>query len=89
MCKLRYRKIREKLSERQNHRCCYCGVRMQEIINHDTAPSLDHIQPRIYGGRFLQDNLVVACRRCNQTRGCENAIKFFNRKGWIKMKIEA
>lgn len=40
--------------------CVYCG---------DHADTVDHVTPVARGGRFTWDNLVAACRPCNQTKG--------------------
>jgi len=72
---------RERLSECQNHRCCYCGVRFG--IGPD-APTLEHVRTRGRHGTNCYANLVVACYRCNNLRGSENAYRFFRRQGWLR-----
>ncbi len=73
-----------KLSEPQNHRCCYCGHRMLKHVYKNgvrtprNAITRDHITPRTHGGTN-QDNLVAACSQCNGLRGDMDAIAFFNR----------
>lgn len=57
--------LRSWLSEQQNHRCCYCGVRLTDCRN---APTIEHILPQCYGGTDLVSNLVVACLGCNNAR---------------------
>lgn len=63
------RRIRDRLSEAQNHRCCYCFCRMDGVGEEDNAPTIEHAVPRAHGGRNSQDNLVVACSRCNKRVG--------------------
>ena len=41
--------------------CCYCGS--------DARLSLDHLVPQFSGGAHSADNLVVACRSCNSSKG--------------------
>jgi len=41
--------------------CCYCGS--------DAFLSLDHLIPQFIGGAHSADNLVVACRSCNSSKG--------------------
>lgn len=65
------------LSERQNHRCCYCGCDTwhPDIIDYKTDRSksnkatLEHLLPTSQGGTFSWDNLVMACSECNTARG--------------------
>ena len=69
------------LSEAQNHRCCYCGHSMifesRSISFVPNAATRDHVVPRAAGGTNY-DNLVIACRLCNQLRGDLPALTFFN-----------
>lgn len=44
-----------------NHACVYCGAKERL--------SLDHIIPLASGGPHAEDNLVVACSRCNSSKG--------------------
>ena len=60
------------LREQQNHRCCYCGVRMADQVGSTDVPTgwtLEHIVPRSRRGTDAPDNLAIACHRCNQARG--------------------
>jgi 5-methylcytosine-specific restriction endonuclease McrA len=52
------------LFERDNNQCMYCG-------NFFSAKKLtrDHIVPSSRGGRDNWENVVSACRRCNQFKG--------------------
>jgi 5-methylcytosine-specific restriction endonuclease McrA len=61
--------LREQLSEQQNWRCCYCGVRMEGANDAVDAPTFEHVVPRSRGGPDELDNLVIACRQCNGLRG--------------------
>ncbi len=64
------RKIKLRLSEAQNWRCCYCGIRMEGSGNEDNAPTFEHVVPLRDGGVNTPDeNIVIACRSCNMTRG--------------------
>lgn len=81
-----------RISEAQNHRCCYCGVRFGASIPElgwtpfQTALTLEHVRPKSEGGGHGWDNIAGACRRCNHRRGCEDALAFFERKGWFSSK---
>lgn len=68
----RYSVALETLSERQNHRCCWCGVRMDGLIPEADAPTYEHVTPRSKGGSDDESNLVAACNLCNQLRRTMN-----------------
>lgn len=53
------------LFRRDRHLCMYCGHRIGE-----RELTRDHIVPRSRGGRDTWTNVVAACRRCNQRKGC-------------------
>lgn len=48
---------------------CQCPTRSNEDSNHPRYPTLDHIVPRAHGGSDSLENLRLACRQCNITRG--------------------
>lgn len=62
--------MRERLSEAQNHRCCYCGM----IMN---PPTLEHYQARCHGGQDVWENLVAACFGCNSSRKTQHPMKYW------------
>ena len=49
---------------RDNHRCQYCG----NIFNTEKL-TLDHVMPKSRGGDNSWENLVTACKKCNQRKG--------------------
>ncbi len=53
---------RKNLLERDNHICQYCGISKIPM-------TLDHIIPKSQGGKDSWENLVTACRPCNQKKG--------------------
>lgn len=73
--------MRLRLSEQQNHRCCYCGLRM-------TAPgercprevTIDHVVPKCEGGTADWENVVAACWLCNMQRGNSSATAFYEQR---------
>lgn len=69
----RRRKIRERCCESQNHRCAYCGC---DIRN---GATLDHIKTQQRDGPTTYQNCVAACWDCNQKRGNQRPIRFFNK----------
>jgi 5-methylcytosine-specific restriction endonuclease McrA len=47
---------------RDGYRCQYCG-------SQDRHLTVDHIVPRAKGGGNTWENLVAACKRCNNHKG--------------------
>jgi len=52
---------RRNVLRRDTFTCQYCGA-SEEL-------TLDHVMPRSRGGRHNWDNVVTACRACNQRKG--------------------
>lgn len=48
--------------------CIYCGA--------DEDLTIDHLTPLARGGSHTQDNLAVACRRCNSAKGTKTYEEF-------------
>jgi len=55
-----WRRMRKEVMERDAWTCQYCG---------EPAEHIDHIIPRLHGGRDEHDNLVAACATCNCSKG--------------------
>ncbi len=55
---------RRNLFARDANRCQYCGKKFAT-----DALSLDHVVPRVRGGKGSWDNIVCACLRCNVRKG--------------------
>lgn len=68
--------LKERLSEAQNHRCCYCGFRMNESTHWRRYPTFEHVIPVSTGGADLPDNIVIACFDCNSSRSSLPAGQF-------------
>lgn len=49
---------------RDDHQCLYCGNYF-----HHNALSRDHVEPVSKGGKDRWENVVTACKRCNQRKG--------------------
>lgn len=72
---MRKRAVLRSIYERDGKHCQHCGVRVRLLYKRrGTLPSdtatLDHIIPRGRDGGDETSNLLLACRRCNQERGC-------------------
>jgi 5-methylcytosine-specific restriction endonuclease McrA len=50
---------------RDGYTCQYCGAQPDK-----SELTLDHVVPRSRGGRSSWENVVTACTRCNQRKGC-------------------
>lgn len=86
-CRLR------KLSEQQNHRCCYCGkhtwsLHYGEDGDWQDMSTIEHIRCRVHGGTNKKGNLVMACSECNNLRGRKNPIIFlYESQGLLDWKL--
>lgn len=49
---------------RDQYVCQYCGVQLGR-----SELTIDHVIPRSQGGETTWENVVTACRRCNQRKG--------------------
>ncbi len=56
-----WRLIRERVFERDDYTCQYCGERGKRL-------ECDHIIPVARGGKHGDDNLVTACFACNRSK---------------------
>ena len=55
--------LRKKVFERDNYTCVYCGVQAcEELLQ------IDHVIPRCMGGSNNINNLVTACKKCNNRK---------------------
>lgn len=64
----------EKLFSRDGGVCYLCGnpCRWDDVVNGDAGeqyPSIDHVIPVSKGGTHTWNNIKLACRRCNWTKG--------------------
>jgi CRISPR/Cas system Type II protein with McrA/HNH and RuvC-like nuclease domain len=71
------RSLRIVLFEEQNGKCHYC-LRQTVLTVRDQPDSMtiDHIVPACQGGQRTRDNIVGACRACNNVRGAMNYEEF-------------
>lgn len=65
------RRYRQRIKERDGHRCVYCG---------EPGGTLDHIQPRAKGGQTTTSNLAVACNGCNLRKGDQEVWEWYSRQ---------
>ena len=51
--------------------CYWCGNQMNYRDPYSKRyRTRDHLWPRSMGGTIIDDNIVMACRSCNERRGC-------------------
>ena len=63
----RKRKIKIKKKSvmiRDEGKCQYCGIALTR-----STSTLDHVVPKSKGGGYSWQNLVTACKKCNQQKG--------------------
>lgn len=60
----RFALTNETLFKRDNHQCMYCGEHF-----HRSILTRDHITPRVQGGLDVWENVITACKRCNNAKG--------------------
>jgi hypothetical protein len=49
--------------------CHYCDRKThQGLPNNSTQATRDHIYPQVRGGKWNIDNLILACKRCNDDK---------------------
>ena len=61
-------RVRQRVAEESRHRCGYC-LRTEELMG--MPMTLDHIIPEAAGGSSSEENLWLACRRCNEFKGTQ------------------
>ena len=64
--------IREYLSEKFNHKCCYCGIGQGQGRKFE----VEHIIPVSRGGTNRISNLAWSCHVCNQEKGSMTAEEY-------------
>ena len=76
--------LRAAVMRRDGHRCSYCGKSSKR-----NRLELDHVTPKSRGGTDRYDNLVSACRACNQKRGNLTLATWLKRRPAKLKEIEA
>jgi len=71
-------KMKQALSEAQNHRCCYCHERFSDDKTSPFFATFEHVIPKSRGGRHDLSNIVLACYTCNNIPGGTSTEDFSN-----------
>lgn len=66
--------LRYKIYSRDNYTCQYCFHKLPLTPNRAKTKekerkTLEHIIPQSFGGKATEENLILACARCNTLRG--------------------
>jgi 5-methylcytosine-specific restriction endonuclease McrA len=65
----RVAELREAARIEQDNLCFLCGNEMTRAgTGLDTSCTAEHLVPRCYGGRDVKENIVAACKRCNEAK---------------------
>ena len=59
------------LARRERPYCYLCGTEVDFFADGHRAFTLDHVWPRAYGGNSDEENLLGACRSCNEAKSSE------------------
>lgn len=70
--------IDQKMKLRTGNQCAYCGISEEE---EEVNFALDHILPRIKGGKDIGDNLIIACRSCNSSKRDTDLLEWYDKNG--------
>lgn len=81
------------LCEAQNWRCCYCGIEMMVGMQgcwdrpkwdraRECLATIEHVTPKVAGGSNRWENLVAACRLCNNARSAMKAERYARLVKW-------
>ena len=60
--------------------CFHCGKRMEPQVLSQSF-TRDHLLPKCEGGRDFLHNLVLACGKCNKSKGGSDLVSYRPKKG--------
>lgn len=68
------KELRSEVINRFQSTCAYCSQRGDSLNGPDGAPwQIDRIIPGSKGGSYVADNVTLACRACNASKGAKSA----------------
>lgn len=68
--KILWSSSRKALHKRAGGRCAYCKCKLSvKSKGHRKRLTVDHVIPKSKGGTNSPDNLVAACKECNNAKG--------------------
>ncbi len=81
-----YRAIKYQRKADFDHCCAYCGVKPNFL-------TIDHVTPRSQNGTNEPNNLLPACKNCNESKGSKSLATWYTPKNcrytverWEKIK---
>ena len=74
--------VREYILQKYDYTCVYCGAK-------DVPLEMEHVVPRAKGGSNRTNNLVLACRKCNQKKGSNSIDEFLSKNKDLLKKIKS
>ncbi|RUW85192.1 HNH endonuclease signature motif containing protein [Mesorhizobium sp. M1E.F.Ca.ET.063.01.1.1] len=78
---------RRELFRRQGGRCLYCEREFTEAG--ELAMTIEHLKPKMKGGKDGLKNLAAACWHCNQHRGKQMNATKMRKEAEAKVKAKA
>lgn len=54
-----------KILKKTGGKCTYCGM---DLMSCPAEANIEHLLPKVHGGRNSIDNLVPSCRSCNASK---------------------
>ncbi len=61
-------RLRARIQAQARYRCGYC-LRHQDLLG--MPLTIDHIIPQVAGGQTIEENLWLACHRCNRNKSAQ------------------
>lgn len=65
-------------------RCAYCGCKPAK---RGETLTKDHVEPIVSGGKTTKNNIVPACRRCNNSKGSSNVVYWYRRQKFFNQEM--
>ena len=79
----------QRILERDEYRCQYCGLDGMASFENALAMSVDFVVPRARKGKKDERNLVACCRSCNLIKGTRVYRNFDEAKSYVLARREA
>jgi 5-methylcytosine-specific restriction endonuclease McrA len=70
-----YRALKQARKQEFNNCCAYCGDEPNFL-------TIDHIVPRSQGGTNDPDNLLPACKNCNESKGSRSLSNWYTARNY-------
>ena len=78
----------QRILERDQYRCQYCGLDGKASFENALAMSVDFVIPRARKGKKDPKNLVACCRPCNMLKGRRIYRSFEEAKAYVLARRE-